>query len=37
MLEDILEFFGIIERDAKKTKETKELKQAYKKKIKKNK
>jgi len=37
MLENILEFLGIIERDTKKRKETKELKQAYKKKIKKNK
>ena len=37
MLEDILEFLGVIERETKKTKEKKELKQAYKKKIKKNK
>ena len=36
MLIDILRFFGL-DNQEKKTKETKELKQAYKKKIKKNK
>jgi len=35
MLDDILRFFGYVNIQSKKTKETKELKQAYRRKIKK--